>query len=107
MSIAAQQCRTYIEDKYPGVRISRRKCKDTTTGEVSNHSSYDTGEYDSNALDIMGGTIGWTWDQNVALIQQIVDDLNEHLDDWSIRKILWQTAGHYGHAHIDFLPLCT
>lgn len=105
MTIAAEQCRTYLEDKYPGVRISRRKCKDTTSGGISQHSAYQPGDYDSNALDIMGGPLGWSWEENVELIQKIVDDLNENLTDWSIRKILWKVAAHFGHAHIDFLPM--
>jgi len=40
-----------------------------------------------------------------TLIQKVVDDLTPHLKDWSIRKILWQTTEHYGHAHIDFYPM--
>ncbi len=105
MTQAAKQCREYIEAKYPGVRISRKKCKDTTSGGISQHSAYQGGRYDSNALDIMGGPIGWTWDQNVELIQIIVDDLTLYLPEWSIRKILWLSPAHFGHAHIDFLPM--
>ncbi len=105
MTQAAQQCREYLEEKYPGVRISRRKCKDTTSGGISQHSAYNIGTGDdSNALDIMGVT-GGTWDQNVELIQEVVDDLTPNLHEWSIRKILWQVAAHYGHAHIDFYPM--
>ena len=104
MSQAAEQCREYIEAKYPGVRISRLACKDTTKGDISQHSAYDG--YDSNALDIMG-VVGGSWDENVAFIQKIVDDLNQHLEEWSIRKILWQVAAHFGHAHIDFYPMIT
>ena len=104
MTQAAEQCREYIEAKYPGVRISRLACRDTTKGDISQHSAYDG--YDSNALDIMG-VVGGTWDENVALIQEIVDDLNTHLEEWSIRKILWQVAKHYGHAHIDYYPMIT
>jgi hypothetical protein len=105
MTIAAQQCREYIEAKYPGVRISRQSCRDTASGKISQHSAYQPGGYDSNALDIMGGPRGWTWEQNVELIQQVVDDLTPNLTDWSIRKILWKVAAHYGHAHIDFHPM--
>ncbi len=105
MSQAAEQCRQYIQAKYPGVRISRQSCRDTTSGKISQHSAYQSGDYDSNALDIMGGPHGWTWDQNVELIQQIVDDLTPHLSEWSIRKILWQVPNHFGHAHIDFHPM--
>ncbi len=107
MTIAAKQCREYIEAKYPGVRISRRKCKDTTSGGISQHSAFRVGEYDSNALDIMGGPLGWTWDQNVELIQEIVDDLAGHFPEWSIRAILWKVAAHEGHAHVDFYPMIT
>ncbi len=105
MSQAAEQCREYIEAKYPGVRISRQSCRNTASGGITQHSAYQSGDYDSNALDIMGGPIGWTWDQNVELIQQIVDDLTPFLSEWSIRKILWKVPNHFGHAHIDFLPM--
>ncbi len=105
MTQAAEQCREYIEAKYPGVRISRRNCRNTAAGGISQHSAYQPGDYDSNAIDIMGGPLGWTWDQNVELIQEVVDDLTPNLHEWSIRKILWQVAGHKGHAHIDFYPM--
>lgn len=104
MTQAAEQCREYIEEKHPGVRISRLACKDTTKGDISQHSAYDG--YDSNALDIMG-VVGGSWDENVAFIQKIVDDLNQHLEEWSIRKILWQVDAHFGHAHIDYYPMIT
>jgi hypothetical protein len=74
-------------------------------GGISQHSAYQPGDYDSNALDIMGGPIGWTREQNIELIQKIVDDLTSHLHEWSIRKILWKVRDHYGHAHIDFYPM--
>lgn len=106
MSQAAKQLREYLEDKYDGVRISRKSCRDTAGGSVSQHSAYDYGEYDSNALDIMGGPTGWTFDQNVALINTIVGDVNRERDRWSVRLILWQVPDHYGHAHIDFWPTC-
>ncbi len=105
MTQAAKQCREYLVEKYPGVRISRRKCKDTTSGAISQHSAYNLGTgYDSNALDIMG-IQGGNWDRNVTLIQTIVDDLTPQIGEWSIRKIIWQTTAHYGHAHIDFYPM--
>ena len=105
MTQAAEQCRSFVEAEFPGVRISRRSCRDTDAGGISQHSAYQPGDYDSNALDIMGGPHGWTWDQNVALIQEIVDRLTPKLHEWSIRKILWQVPPHYGHAHIDFYPM--
>jgi hypothetical protein len=109
MTQAAKQCREYIEAKYPGVRIGRQSCRDTVDGFISQHSAYQYPMYDSNALDIMGGStdgIEWNRAQNIVLIQTIVDDLNEHLHEWSIRKILWKVARHYGHAHIDYYPMC-
>jgi hypothetical protein len=104
MTQAAKQCREYIEDKYDGARISRRACRDTSGGDISQHSAYQPGDYDSNALDIMG-VVGGDWNTNVAFIQQVVDDLTPHLHEWSIRKILWKVPAHYGHAHIDFYPM--
>jgi hypothetical protein len=109
MTQAAAQCREYLEAKYPGVRIGRQSCRDTADGFISQHSAYQYPMYDSNALDIMGGStdgVKWSRADNIVLIQQIVDDLNEHLEEWSIRKILWQVALHYGHAHIDYYPMC-
>ncbi len=105
MTQAAEQCRQYIEANFDGVRISRYSCRDTASGGISQHSAYQPGDYDSNALDIMGGPLGWTWEQNVELIQKIVDDLTPNLYEWSIRKILWGGRGHRGHAHIDFYPM--
>ena len=93
MTVAAKQCREYVVDRFPGVRISRLSCRLTASGKVTQHSAYGgDSTYDSNAIDIMGGPMGWTWDDNVKLIQQIVDDLTPHLGDWSIRKILVQTT---------------
>ena len=104
MTQAAEQARVYIETNHPGARISRQSCRDTAGGYISQHSAYQSGDYDSNALDIMG-VDGGDWDENVAFIQQVVDDLTPHLKEWSIRKILWQVPAHYGHAHIDFYPM--
>jgi hypothetical protein len=109
MTQAAAQCREYLEDKYPGVRIGRQSCRDTADGFISQHSAYQYPMYDSNALDIMRGStngVKWSREDNITLIQTIVDDLNENLHEWSIRKILWQVALHYGHAHIDYYPMC-
>ena len=109
MTQAAEQCREYLEAKYPGVRIGRQSCRDTADGFISQHSAYQYPDYDSNALDIMGGStdgVNWSRADNLVLIQTIVDDLNENLEEWSIRKILWQIALHYGHAHIDYYPMC-
>jgi hypothetical protein len=111
MTRAAEQCREYTEDKYPGVRIGRQACRDTVGGSISQHSAYTAGQYDSNALDIMGGStpgsnVKWTRAENIVLIQTIVDDLTTNLTAWSIRKILWKVPDHYGHAHIDFYPMC-
>jgi hypothetical protein len=105
MTQAAAQCREYIEDNWPGVRISRQSCRDTASGKISQHSAYQPGDYDSNALDIMGGPLDWSWEDNVELIQAVVDDLTPNLDAWSARKILWKIPLHYGHAHIDFYPM--
>jgi len=103
MSVAAKQCREYLEATFPGIRISRRSCRDTVGGSISQHSAYEAGEYDSNALDIMG-VEGGNWAENVALIHRVVGDLNQWRDRWSIRLILWQVPDHFGHAHIDFWP---
>jgi len=102
MTIAAQQCREYIERVWPETRISRKSCRDTAGGSISQHSAY-TVTYDSNALDIMG-IEGGTWDENVAHIQTVVDSLERQRFEFSIRIILWQTTDHYGHAHVDFWP---
>lgn len=110
MTQAAEQCREYLEEKYPGVRIGRQACRDTASGDISQHSAFQYPDYDSNALDIMGGStdgVPWGWDDNVALIQEIVDDLNEAFSAWSIRVILWQIPAHRGHAHVDFWPKIT
>lgn len=108
MTVAAQQLREYLEVKHPGIRISRKACRNTAGGAISQHSAYGSDDgYDSNALDIMGGSTGgvaWGWDANVALIQQVVDEVRESMDAWSVRLILWQVPDHYGHAHIDFWP---
>lgn len=106
MSQASKQLREYLEATYPGVRISRKSCRDTVGGFISQHSAYGYKEYDSNAMDIMGGPLEWTREQNIELIQTIVDEVNQFRDEWSIRLILRQVQDHYGHAHIDFWPTC-
>jgi hypothetical protein len=109
MTRAAEQCREYLEAKHPGIRIGRQACRNTADGFISQHSAYTGRQYDSNALDIMGGStdgINWGRAKNIKLIQEVVDDLSEKLEEWSIRKILWQVRLHFGHAHIDFYPMC-
>lgn len=106
MTIAARQCREHLVATFPGVRISRNSCRNTAEGGITQHSAFGGPDpYDSNALDIMGGPYGWTRQQNIDLIQKIVDYLEEHLTEWSIRKILWKVHDHFGHAHIDFYPM--
>lgn len=105
MTIAAKQLRTHLLTQFPGIRISRNACRYTASGGITQHSAYGGPEpYDSNALDIMGGPIGWNRAQNLVLIQQVVDYVTPRRGDWSINKILWQVADHYGHAHLDFYP---
>lgn len=105
MTIASAQLHTYLTATYPGVRLSRNSCRTTAGGSISQHSAYGGPDpYHSNAIDVMGGPSGWTFDQNVELIQQIVDDIDSRRDRWSIRLILWQVHDHYGHAHVDFYP---
>ena len=106
MSIAAKQLREDLEEMFPGIRIGRYSCRDTAGGSISQHSAKASGEYDSNALDIMGGPHGWSWDENVALIQQVVNYVRAHLHDYSVNQVLWQVPDHFGHAHIDFSPMC-
>jgi hypothetical protein len=108
MSEAAKQCRKWIEATYPGVRISRKACRDTAGGSVSQHSAYKSGagSYDSNALDIFGPEeLGY--DAEREFVAAIVDQLEAHKREWSIRLILWDVDQHYGHAHVDFWPTCT
>lgn len=107
MSRAAKQCRKYLEATYPGVRISRKACRNTAGGSVSQHSAYPSGAggYDSNAMDIFGPEILDREDEQ-SFVDVIVADLEAHRDEWSIRLILWRTTNHHGHAHIDFWPTC-
>ncbi len=110
MTIAAQQLREYLELTYPGIRIGRRNCRDTASGKVSQHSAYERGGFDSNALDIMGGSTGgvpWSRSENVDLIQAVVDDVMANADAWSIRIVFWKVPDHFGHAHFDFWPTIT
>ena len=106
MSQAMKQLHDWIDDEYPDARISRCSCRDTAGGFISQHSAYQDAREDSNAIDIMGGPVGWTWDQNVALIDAIVTDIRKHETEWSVRLILWQCHNHFGHAHIDMWPTC-
>jgi hypothetical protein len=108
MSEAAKQCRKWIEATYPGVRISRKACRNTAGGSVSQHSAYKSGagSYDSNALDIFGPEeLGY--DAEREFVAAIVDQLEAHKEEWSIRLVLWDVDRHYGHAHVDFWPTCT
>lgn len=103
MTRAAEQCREYIEAKWPGTPIGRFSCRDTASGYISQHSAYNG--YDSNALDIWGPNKSGD-PIDTAWVQAIVDDLTPNLEAWSGRKILWQIPLHYEHAHIDFYPMC-
>jgi hypothetical protein len=105
MTQAAEQCREYIEAKYPDTPIGRFACRNTAGGYISQHSAYKG--YDSNALDIFGPDKSKSAEDQ-AWIQIIVDDLLPDLDKWSGRKILWRDGGaHENHAHIDFYPMIT
>jgi hypothetical protein len=106
MSRAAKQLHEWIDEKFPGTRVSRYSCRDTASGAVSQHSAKRADEYDSNALDIMGDVLGSTWAENVARIQEVVDAIEPYREEWSIRLILWQVPDHFGHCHIDFWPTC-
>lgn len=105
MTRAAQQCREWIEAEFDGTPIGRFACRDTSKGDISQHSAYKG--YDSNALDVYGpGKTTGTADQ--AWIQAIVDTIKADGEDkWSIRKILWGDSSHRNHAHIDFYPMIT
>ena len=107
MTIAAKQCREWIEANYPDAPISRFACRNTASGGVSQHSAYGSpsSPIDSNALDIFGpGKTSGDADQ--AYIDRIVYDLLQVQDEWSIRKILWRDGGaHENHAHVDFYPM--
>lgn len=103
MSIAAKQCREWVERTFPGVRIGRKACRNTESGAISQHSAYDRGEYDSNAIDIFGPE-ELPYEEERAFVDEIVTILEEQRHEWSIRLILWNVPDHYGHAHIDFWP---
>lgn len=107
MSRAAKQCRKWVEANYPGVRISRKSCRDTAGGSVSQHSSYKSGEgsFDSNAIDIFGPE-ELPYEEERAFVDRIVTALEARKDSWSIRLLLWNVPDHYGHAHVDFWPTC-
>ena len=110
MTIAAAQCREYIEATYPGTPISRYACRDTASGNISQHSAFGsprpdwTDKDDSNALDIFGPS-KTSGDDDQAWIQAIVDDLTLRATKFSIRQIVWRyDAAHQNHAHVDFYP---
>jgi len=111
MTIATKQCREYVAAKWPDAPISRKSCRDTAGGSISQHSSYgatdsDRSGYDSNAIDIFAPGHG-SDPASQAYIQRIVDDLTSSLTSWSIRKIIWKDGGaHENHAHVDFYPMC-
>ena len=105
MTKAAQQCREWILEEYPGTPIGRFACRNTASGGISQHSAYKG--YDSNAIDVFGPN-GSTSDADQAHIQAIVDTIYADGErKWSIRKILWLQRNHWNHAHIDFYPMIT
>jgi hypothetical protein len=108
MSRAAKQLREYLDDRYPGVRISRYACRDTLGGSVSQHSAKDWDEYDSNALDVMGApnALGLSREATQAYLDVVYADVMAHAVEWSIRLVLWRVAGHEGHIHFDLWPTC-
>lgn len=114
MTIAAAQCREYILRQFPKTPISRKACRDTAGGAISQHSAWgvtdsDPSGYDSNALDIFGPSKSRSAGDQ-AWIQAVVDDLlgDDGGARWSIRKIIWRDGGaHENHAHVDFYPMIT
>lgn len=108
MSRAAKQLHDWLDTKFPGVRISRKSCRDTAGGSVSQHSAYRYGEYDSNALDIMGAdlALGLTYVETQEWLDTVYEAIAPYRDEWSIRIMLWRGADHHGHIHIDFSPTC-
>ena len=108
MSQAAQQLHEYLDAKYPGIRISRKSCRDTAGGSVSQHSAYRYGEYDSNALDIMGAdaAFGYSYTETQEWLDAVYADIDAHRQEWSIRIMLWRVPDHHGHIHIDTYPTC-
>lgn len=108
MSRAAKQLREYLQDRYPGIRISRYSCRNTSGGAVSQHSAKDRLEYDSNALDIMGAdaALGYSYAQTQEFLDVVYADIMEYAEEWSIRLALWRVPDHHGHIHIDHYPTC-
>ena len=108
MSQAAKQLREALEERYPGIRISRKSCRNTAGGSVSQHSSYYYGSYDSNALDIMGAPLVWglTYTETQEYLDEVYAWIEPHRNEWSIWALLWRVPDHYGHIHCDFSPRC-
>lgn len=46
------------------------------------------------------------YDDERGFVNDIVEALELHREEWSIRIVLWNVDGHYGHAHVDFWPTC-
>ena len=94
--------------EYPGIRISRKNCRDTAGGSVSQHSVYRWGEYDSNALDIMGASLalGLSYRETQEWLDDVYAFIAGNRQEWSIRIMLWRVPDHHGHIHIDHYPTC-
>jgi hypothetical protein len=113
MTIAAAQCREWVERHWPDAPISRLACRNTASGGISQHSAYGSprpvwsSRTDSNALDIFAPGHG-SDPASQAYIQEIVDALLAHGEKWSIRRIIWKDGGaHENHAHVDYYPMIT
>ena len=108
MSQAAKQLRRRLLIEFPGIRIGRKNCRDTAGGSVSQHSSYQYGEYDSNALDVMGPSLalGYTYTETQEWLDTVYAFIDGHRQEWSIRIMLWRVPDHHGHIHIDHYPTC-
>ena len=106
MSQAAKQLREDLEAKFPGIRISRKSCRNTAGGSVSQHSSYCYGCYDSNAVDVMGPSLSWgyTYRETQAWLDVVYAYIMENFHAWSLRIVLWRVPDHFGHIHCDFYP---
>ena len=95
MTQAADQLERVLSARYDGVRFGRYNCRRIAGSERYSQHSW------SNARDIYAPE---DHDHPSAFIAEVIEWCEANEDALSIRLILWQVSGHYGHAHIDFWP---
>ncbi len=108
MTPNASNARQELEARFTGLRYSVFNCRHIGSKESnrwSQHAATQPGtNYRSNALDIFAGDPAWPgspWHE----LDAVAAWLRKNRRRLGIRQVLWRTAAHWDHIHVDFYPM--